>query len=178
MDWSLPGSTLPHYLSALQHWTSLSPLDISTTEHHFPIGSAILFFLELVIVLHCSPVAYWTPSNLKGSSSGTISFCLFILLMGFSRHEYWTGLPFPPPLVHILSELFTTTCSSWVTLHNMACSFIELCKPLCHDKAVICEGKIKYTPIFKKVQNAWTVSGFTLSNNQTSGFSQLVNWAT
>ena len=39
-------------------------------------------------------------------------------------------------------------------LHNMAYSFIELCKPLCHDKAVICEGKIKYTPIFKKVQNA------------------------
>ena len=105
MDWSLPGSTLPHCLSALQHWTLLSPLDISTTEHHFPVGSAILFFLELlVIVLHCSPVAYWTPSNLRGSSSGTISFCLFILFMGFSRQKYWTGLPFPPPLDHILSD--------------------------------------------------------------------------
>ena len=26
---------------------------------------------------------------------------------------------------------------SWVALHRMAHSFIELCKPLCHDKAVI-----------------------------------------
>ena len=26
---------------------------------------------------------------------------------------------------------------------GMAHSFIELCKPLCHDKAVICEGLIK-----------------------------------
>ena len=32
------------------------------------------------------------------------------------------------------------THPSWVTLHVMAYSFIELHKPLCHDKAVICEG--------------------------------------
>ena len=38
---------------------------------------------------------------------------------------------------HILSELFTLTCPSWVALHGMAHSFIELQKPLCHDKAVI-----------------------------------------
>ena len=29
---------------------------------------------------------------------------------------------------------------SWVTLLGMAHSFIELCKPLRHNKAVICEG--------------------------------------
>ena len=33
------------------------------------------------------------------SSSGVISFCLFIPFMGFSRQEYWSSLPFPPPVV-------------------------------------------------------------------------------
>ena len=41
---------------------------------------------------------------------------------------------------HVLSELFTKTSSSWVALHDMAHSFIELLKPLHPDKAVIHEG--------------------------------------
>ena len=44
----------------------------------------------------------------------------FILFMGFSRQEYWSGLPFPSPVDHILSELSTITHPSWVTLHGMA----------------------------------------------------------
>ena len=32
------------------------------------------------------------------------------------------------------------TCPSWVALHGMVHSFIELYKPLGHDKAVIYEG--------------------------------------
>ena len=60
--------------------------------------------------------------------------------MRFSRQVYWGGLPFPPPVDHVLSELATMTCLSWVTLHGMAHSFIELCKPLHHDMAVIHEG--------------------------------------
>ena len=28
-------------------------------------------------------------------------------------------------------------CQSWVALHSIANSYIELCKPLWHDKAVI-----------------------------------------
>ena len=51
--------------------------------------------------------------------------------MGFSRQEYWSGLPFPSPVDHVLSELSTMTHLSWVVLHGMAHSFIEL------DKAVI-----------------------------------------
>ena len=40
---------------------------------------------------------------------------------------------------------------SLVALPNMAYSFIELCKPLCHDKAVICEGgEAEYWPSFIK----------------------------
>ena len=59
--------------------------------------------------------------------------------MGFSWQERWSGLPFPPPVNHLL-ELSTLTHLSWVTLHGMAYSFTELHKPLHHDKAVIYEG--------------------------------------
>ena len=51
--------------------------------------------------------------------------------MGFSRQEYWSGLPFPSPVDHVVSELSTRTRLSWVALHGMAHSVIEL------DKAVI-----------------------------------------
>ena len=40
--------------------------------------------------------------------------------------------PFPPPVDHILSELFSMTRLSWVSLCLMAHSFNELCKPLHH----------------------------------------------
>ena len=36
-----------------------------------------------------------------------------ILFMGFSRQEYWSGLPFPPPVDYILSELFSMIHLSW-----------------------------------------------------------------
>ena len=64
---------------------------------------------------------------------------LFILFVGFLRQEYWSGLPLPPPVEHVLSELFTMTHPSWVALHGMADSFIELPKPVYHNKAVIHE---------------------------------------
>ena len=59
-------------------------------------------------------------------------FCLFILFMGFSRQEYWSGLPFPSPVDHVLSELSTMICPSWVALHVMAHNFIELDKAVVH----------------------------------------------
>ena len=53
--------------------------------------------------------------------------------MGFSRQEYWSGLPFPSPVDHILeSELSTMTCPYWVALHGMAHSFTELDKAVVH----------------------------------------------
>ena len=47
-----------------------------------------------------------------------------------SRQEYWSGLPFPSPVDHILSDLSTMTHPSWVALWAWL-SFIEL------DKAVV-----------------------------------------
>ena len=55
------------------------------------------------------------------------------LSMGVSRQEYWSGLPFPSPLDHVLSALSTITPPSWVALHGMAYSFPELHKLLRHE---------------------------------------------
>ena len=52
--------------------------------------------------------------------------------MGFSGQEYWSGLPFPSPEDHVLSELSTMTRLSWVALHGMSHSFIELDKAVVH----------------------------------------------
>ena len=108
-----------------------------------------------------SPEAYRTPSYLGGSSFGVISFCIFIKFMRFLWQVYWDGLPFPPPVDDILSELSTMIHPSWVVLHSMAHSFIELHKPLDYDKAVICEGAFEqylalnyhYCPIYNMVEN-------------------------
>ena len=52
--------------------------------------------------------------------------------MGFSKQEYWSGLPFPSPVDYVLSELYTMTRPSWVALHGMAHSFTELDKAVVH----------------------------------------------
>ena len=123
---------------SLPHWTLLSPADTSATEHHSSFGPTTSFFLELF--LSSSPVAYWASSDLGGSSSAVIYFWLFVLFLEFLRQEYFSGLPFLPPLKHILSALSVVTYQPWVALHGMAHSFIELCKPLHHNKAVNHEG--------------------------------------
>ena len=131
---------VPMQYCSLQPRILLSSPDTSTTEHHFHFGPAASFFLGLlVLLLHSSPVAYWTP-DLRYSPFGVISFCPYIQFMGFSWQVYYGGLPFPSPVDHILSELSTITCPSWVTLQGMVHSFIELCKILHHNKAVIHEG--------------------------------------
>ena len=71
---------------SLQHQTLLSPPDTSTTEHCFCFSPVASFFLELF--LHSSSVAYRTPSHLEDSSSRVISFCVFLLSMGFSMQNY------------------------------------------------------------------------------------------
>ena len=96
---------------SLQHQTLLPSPVTSTVECCFFCGSVSSFFLELF--LHWSPVAYWAPTDLGSSSFSVLSFCLCILFMGFSRQEYWSGLPFPSPVDHALSELSTMTSQSW-----------------------------------------------------------------
>ena len=54
--------------------------------------------------------------------------------MGSSSQEYWSGLPFPSLVDHILSELSTINHPSWVALHGMAHSFIELDEAVVHGR--------------------------------------------
>ena len=54
------------------------------TQPQLSVVSALAapFFVGLlVIVLHSSPGAYWTPSDLGYSSSDVLYFCLFILFV-------------------------------------------------------------------------------------------------
>ena len=76
--------------------------------------------------------------------------------MGFWRQEYLNGLPFPTPVDHILSELSTMTRMSWLALHGMAHSFIEL------DKAVV--------HVFRLVSFLWWWFAVCLPSDEEESF--------
>ena len=119
----IPGSYAVIALHSIELF--FSPPDTSTTGRRFRFGSTSSFLLELFLC--SSPVAYWTRAHLlEGSSFSVISFCLFILFMGFSRQWCWSGLPFFSPVDHVLLELLTLTRSSWVahTLTDKAVSHV------------------------------------------------------
>ena len=100
---------VPMQYCSLQHWVLLSSPDTSTIECHFCFGTAASFFFGLLVVFCSSPVACWTPSDPGNSSFSVVSFCPFIQFMVFSQQVYWGGLPFPPSVDHVLSELSAVT---------------------------------------------------------------------
>ena len=68
------------------------------------------------------------------------SFCLFIPFMGFSRQQYWSGLPFPSPVHHVLSELSIHALPAWLIISLLdnavvhvisLISFLWLCFSFC-----------------------------------------------
>ena len=143
---------------SLQHRTLL-PLPVTSITGCFCFGSISSFFLELF--LHWSPVAYWAPTDLGSLSFSVLSFCCFILFLGFLRQEYWSGLPFPSTVDHVLSELSTMTHPSWVALHVMAHSFIELDKAVVHviKLLVLCDCGFQYDcPLMEKEKRFMEVS--------------------
>ena len=108
---------VPMQYCSLQHQTLLLPPVPSTAGCCFCFGSIPSFFLELY--LRWSPVACWAPTDLGSFSFSVLSFCLFLLFMGFSSQEYWSGLPFPSPVDHTLSDLSTVTRRlGWPTRHG------------------------------------------------------------
>ena len=90
---------------------------------------------------------------------------LFKLLMftGLLQQEHQSGLPFSLPVDRVLSELFTLTCSSWVTLHGVAHSCTELGKPLRQDRVVIQEEECVF------------LNSFTTPNTMLGRNSSLLN---
>ena len=119
---------IPIQYCFLHHWTLFPSPVTSTTGHCFSFGSVSSFFLELF--LHSSLAAYGAPTNL-GSSSFCVLFFAFSYCSWGSQGKN-TGLPFPSPVDHVWSELSTMARLSWVVLHSMAHSFIELDKAVVH----------------------------------------------
>ena len=143
---------------SLQHQILLLSPVTSTARYCFCFGSIPSFFLELF--LHWSPVAYWAHTDLGSSPFSILSFCLFILFMGFSRQEYWSGFPFPSPVDHILSECVVLSYLLIIIYHwasqvvlvvkNLPASAVDI-----RDKDSIPglgrspeEGKGNFTPVF------------------------------
>ena len=124
---NIPGSY------AILFFTASDFTSITSHIHNwalFLLWSHLFILSEVISPLFSSSIL---GTFLSGSSSfSVLSFCLFILFMGFSREEYWSGLPFPSPANHVLSEPSTMTCLSWEALHTMDHSFIELDKAVVH----------------------------------------------
>ena len=157
---------VPMQYCSLQHRTLLLSPVTSTAGYSFYFGSIPSFFLELF--LHWSPVAYWATTDLGSSSFSILSFCLFILFMGFSKQECWSGLPFPSPVDHILSNLYTMTHPSWVA-PRARLSFIELDKA--RQESLRRNGVAMM--VNKRVQNA--VLGCNLKSTEWSLFVSKAN---
>ena len=100
---------------SLQHRTLLSTPDTPTTGHNFHCYSSSLLD------------TYWPGEFIFQYPI----FLPFHTVHGVLKARIWSGLPFLSPVDRVLSELSTMTRLSWVVLHGMAHSFIEL------DKAVI-----------------------------------------
>ena len=153
---------VPIQYCCLQHRTLLLSPVTSAAGYCFCFGSIPSFFLELFH--HWSPVAYWAPTDLGSSSLSILSFCLFILFIGFSRQEYWSDLPFPFPVDHILSDLSTMTRPSWVAPRAWL-SFIELDKVMVLvwlDWLVFCEYGFSVFALWCPLATPTVLLGFLL----------------
>ena len=146
-------------------WVAFThPLTQFTLIHgpNIPGSYAILFFTELDFTSINSHIHNWAllllwvsffilsgvisplfPSSILGTyQPGEFIFQCHIFfsfhtVCGVLKQECWNGLPFPSPVDHSLSELSTMTHSSWVALHGMAHSFIELDKAVIHVFSLI-----------------------------------------
>ena len=87
--------------------------------------------------------------------------------MGFSRQEYWRGFPFPSPVDHVLSELSTMTGPSWVALHIMTHSFIEL------DRASLLTKLVEVMGFQLRYFKSWKMMLWKCSTQYASKFGKL-----
>ena len=109
----IPGPNIPGSYAILLFTAS----DLASITSHIQNWVLVLLWLHPFILSGViSPLissSIWAPTDLGSSSFSILSFCLLILFMGFSRQEYWSGLPFPSPVDHILSDLqWTTFCQT------------------------------------------------------------------
>ena len=107
----------------------------SITSH---IHNWILFLLWLFLFIVSGVISpLISRSILATYQPGEFIFqCLiflpFHMVHGVLKAGILKRFPFPSPVDHILSKLSTMTRPSWVALHSMAHSFIELDKTVVH----------------------------------------------
>ena len=120
---------VPVQYCCLQHCTLLSPPDTSTTERHFCFSPSL--FILSGAISNCAPL--FPNSILDTFLSRGIFQCHIFLpfhsVCGILQQDYCSDLPFPPPVNHILSELFAMTHPSWAALQSMPHSLFELHSP-------------------------------------------------
>ena len=125
--------------------------DTSTTEHRLHLGPATSFFPGLLVVLlHSSPVACWTPSDPGDSSFGVISFCPFIH-SSWGSHSKYTGV-----VCHSLHQWITfcrnsplwPICLGWPYMAWLIAS-LSYASPFTMTRQWSVEGKIQYIHTIK-----------------------------
>ena len=82
----------------------------------------------------------------------------------FSRKEYWSGLPLPSPVDHILSDISTMTCPSWVAPQAWL-GFIELEKAVVLvwlDWLIFCEYGFSVSALWCPLATPTILLGFLL----------------
>ena len=126
----LTTSNLPWFIDlTFQIHMQYCSFNIGFHFYHIHFCALILLWLHLFLLSGViSPLissSILGTYDLQSSSFSVLSFCLFILFMGFSRQEYWNGLPFPSPVDHVVSELSTMTRLSWVTMAWLIVSLIR-----------------------------------------------------
>ena len=132
---------VPVQYCSLQHWTLLSPPNISTAERCFHFGPATSFFPELLVtVISSSPVAYWTPSNLGAHLLASYLFAFSCCPWGSPGKNSGVGC-------HFLLQ-WTRFCQNsslwpirlgWPDAAWLIAS-LSYASPFGHDKAAIHEG--------------------------------------
>ena len=134
----LTTSNLPWFMDLTFQYAILlfTALDFTSITSH--IHNCVLFLLWIHLFIPSGVFSPLISSSILGTyQPGEFIFQCPIFLpfhtvMGFPRQEYWSSFPFPSPVDHILSELSTMSHPSWVALHGMGHSFIELVKAVVH----------------------------------------------
>ena len=109
---------------SVQYQTLLSPPGIST-ERIMHINWALFplwpnHFILSGAISNCPlvfPRSILDTSNLVASSSGVLSFCLFILFVRFSHQEYWSGFHFL-----LQSTTICQNCALWPVCLGWPCT--------------------------------------------------------
>ena len=103
---SIHGPNIPGSYAILLFTAS----DFTSISHH--MHRWVLLSLWLCLFILSGVISPLISNSILGTyrpgefTFSVLSFCLFILFMRFSRQEYLSGLPFPSPVDHILSEVF------------------------------------------------------------------------